>query len=556
MTSNLDKSALNDSAARAAYYRQQGWWPGRKLVERYSDIVEKSPNADALIDDRGRHFTHSQLWQAASAMAERFRARGILPGDVVVIILPNWAEWHIAHLAIRQLEAIPANIPIRTDAPMLAHAIDLVSARCLVGTDDFGSKPMGDVLTAVADSCNHKIDILLIGDDASESWSSNGKLQADFQADSQVDTQADTQAEDPNLDHLMFTSSTTGMPKAVMHSSDSLASFNITIAERFDLHSGTPIFMASPLGHSVGTIHGSLLALFLGAPLVLQQHWNPDQALQMIERHGCDFTAAATPFLKDLLDAKSIGSTPKLASMRSFLCGGAQVPPALLRQAIQEFPNTFVTVLWGMTEGGVTTCVPGSCEMDKRLETAGRPTSGLEMKVVDGAGASQPAMVEGELMVRGPNMFYGYFGQDDLNRELIGTDGYFISGDRAVIDEEGYLRITGRSKDLIIRGGVNISPVPIEDAIAAHPGISSVAVVGLPDPRLGERICAVIGGAKQSLNLEELIGFAAEHGLTKHFWPEALYHIDEMPMTPAGKIRKNDVRTWLAQHLEAEAKAS
>ncbi len=530
--------------ARESVYRQRGWWPDRSLIDRYDDVVRARPNDLALVDDRGARFTHQTLWSTAEQLADSFLAHGVSAGDVVLIVLPNWADWHIAHLAVRQLGAIPANIPIRTDAPMMAYAINLVSARCLVGAANFGGFETGDVLRESAGSAEHRIDILLIDHEGAQTWFDNAK------------SEAATGPDVPDLDHLMFTSSTTGMPKAVMHSSNSLASFNITIAERFDLSADTPIFMASPLGHSVGAIHGSLLAFALGAPLVLQEKWIPVAALHLIEEYGCDFTAAATPFLKDLLDADWSGDRPKLAAMRSFLCGGAQVPPTLLEHAEQQFPNTFVTVLWGMTEGGVTTCVPRSCAREKRLETAGRPTSGLEMKVIDDNGVDQPPLTEGELLVRGPNMFMGYMGQDDLNAELIDADGFFDTGDRAVVDADGYLRITGRSKDLIIRGGVNISPVPIEDTIAAHPDIKTVAVVGLPDPRLGERICAVLGPSSRRFEKEDLVAFVAEKGLDKKHWPEAVYHINEMPTTPAGKIRKNDVREWLRSQLESEGTAS
>ena len=508
------------------------------MIDRYREIVEARPNGIALIDDRGGTFTHSELWKTAESMAAEFRDHGIGTGDVVLIVLPNWAEWHVVHLAVRQIGAVAANIPVRTTAQMMAHAVGLVSARCLVWTDSFGGFDCGEIMRTAASQSDHRIDILFIGEDH-QTWQTNGGP-----------TLASA-ITDPELDHIMFTSSTTGMPKAVMHSSNSLASFNIAIADRFDLNADTPIFMVSPLGHSVGAIHGSLLAMRLGAPLVLQQKWDVQQALAMIEKHKCDFTAAATPFLKDLIVANWSGSAPKLASMRSFLCGGAQVPPALLEQAEQEFPNTFVTVLWGMTEGGATTCVPGVCPADKRLQTAGRPSAGLEIKVVDENGGELPSSTEGELLVRGPSMFYGYFGQPELNESLIGEDGFFDTGDRAMIDEDGYLSIVGRAKDLIIRGGVNISPVPIEDILAAHPDVNSVTVIGLPDARLGERICAILGPGRRYLDKEDLIEFARQSGLAKQYWPEAVYHIDRMPMTPAGKIRKNDVRQWLAEQLAA-----
>ena len=349
------------------------------------------------------------------------------------------------------------------------------------------------------------------------------------------------QASAADLAHIMFTSSTTGRPKAVMHSEDTLAALNIGFTERFSLGPDAPIFLASPLGHSIGAIHGIRLALHTGAPLILQDVWNPERALEAIEEFGCAFTAAATPFLRDLVDARWPRPTPKLAPLRSFLCGGAQVPPSLMEAAQAQFPNTFVTVLWGMTEGGLVTCDRESpCE--KLMSTAGIGLPGLELRCLDAEGGTLPVGEGGELAMRGPGVFIGYFGQQDLYESLITDDGFFRTGDLARIDADGYVRITGRLKDLIIRGGVNISPAPIENALADHPDVNAVAVIGYPDERLGERICAVVVPDGEAPSLDDLIAHARARRLPKHHCPEVLRIVDTMPMTPAGKIRKADLR--------------
>ncbi len=303
-----------------------------------------------------------------------------------------------------------------------------------------------------------------------------------------------------------------------MHSSNSLAAFNLSLAERFSLGSNTPVFMASPLGHSVGTIHGARLWLFFGAPLVLQKIWEPRAALSMIEEYQCAFTAAATPFLKDLLDVQRKSSTRKLATMKVFLCGGAQVPPSLIRQAREAFPQTFITVLWGMTEGGMTTCVPDESSFNKMQHTAGLLTMGFELRILGKQDQVLEPGEEGELAVRGPCMFIGYYGQDEFHRAQLTKDGFFRTGDLAILDNEGYLQITGRLKDLIIRAGVNISPVPAEDILAGQKEIKNVAVVGFPDDRLGERICAVVCSDNQELWLEDLTAFSRQRGLPKHLF--------------------------------------
>ncbi|MEO5666037.1 MAG: AMP-binding protein, partial [Nocardioides sp.] len=200
-----------------------------------------------------------------------------------------------------------------------------------------------------------------------------------------------------------------------------------------------------------------------------------------------------------------------------------------------------VTVLWGMTEGAGTTCVPGSTR-DQLTNTAGAPTAGLELTILEPADNGI-----GELGMRGPGVFVGYLGQDDLYRGLLTDDGFFRTGDLARLDDEGYLHLTGRLKDVIIRGGVNISPMPIEDAIAAHPAVRRVAVIGSSDDRLGERICAVIVAAGTPPTLEELNSWLVERGLSTRKLPEELVVVDDMPVTAAGKIRKVVLRRELEE---------
>jgi acyl-CoA synthetase (AMP-forming)/AMP-acid ligase II len=354
------------------------------------------------------------------------------------------------------------------------------------------------------------------------------------------------------LDHICFTSSTTGRPKAVMHSFDTLAALNLAFSQRFGLGPDTPIFMASPLGHSVGSYHGARLSLFNAAPLILQERWDPEAALAAVCEYRCVFTAAATPFLTDLVDAAPPKSGRKLDTLRWFLCGGAQVPPALMDRAAEEFPATRTTVLWGMTEGGLTTC-HADTPREKFRSTCGTGLPGLEVHTVDRNGNVLAAEAEGELVMRGPGVFLGYLGQDHLHRSLLTKDGFFRTGDLATVDSDGYLRITGRVKDLIVRGGVNISPGPIEDALAAHPNVASVAVIGAPDARLGERLCAVVEPRGRRPELSELQQFIRECGLPKYFAPEVLRFVDAMPRTPAGKIRKVDLRPLVEDATQVDA---
>ena len=255
----------------------------------------------------------------------------------------------------------------------------------------------------------------------------------------------------------------------------------------------------------------------------------------------------------DLVYHRQLERYANLPSLRLFLCGGASIPEQLMRDARTALPHTFVSPLWGMTEcGGVTTC-PFDAHEEKLYTTDGLPCSNMELKVADQNGEPVPPGVDGELMVRGAMVTRGYFRQPELTREHYLADGFFRTSDQARMDEDGYIKITGRLKDLIIRGGVNISPVEIENVLFSHPKVTNVAVVGMPDLRLGERTCAfVVLAGGESLGIEEVQRWMDEAGVAKPKWPERVEVVDALPMTSSGKIQRFRLREIIAKRVAEE----
>ena len=531
---NNQSITKTNTSDKEPLYLENGWWNDQRLEARFKSIVDKHPEDIALIDNHNRSFNYQQLWQKSGEFSTELANHNISEGDRVLIVMPNWAEYQQVLLAILRLKAIPATIPITMSNDNLVYATDIIQSKLIITADQQENRNFAKDCMEVANLSNSKPGVLSISSEAHYQWHQEPKLGQNL--DSQTQHLLTNK-----IDHLCFTSSTTGYPKAVMHSANTLGALNMTIAERFSIKQDQAIFMGSPLGHSVGAYHGCRLSLYTGAKLVIQERWDPKQALSMIEEYQCTFTAAATPFLKDLVDVEWQGKSRKLASMKSFLCGGAPVPPVLLEQAWQAFPDTLITNLWGMTEGGLVTCTNDSAK-EKVISTAGIGLPGLELQVLDETNNSLASGEEGELAMRGPGVFVGYMGQDDLYHSFITDDGFFKTGDLAKIDEQGYVQITGRLKDLIIRGGVNISPIPIEDTIAKHPDIKSIAVIGYPDERLGERICAVIEPRDKKIDKESLVEFVLKKGLNKRYLPEVLQHVCKMPRTANGKIRKIDLQ--------------
>jgi len=242
-----------------------------------------------------------------------------------------------------------------------------------------------------------------------------------------------------------------------------------------------------------------------------------------------------------------------LSSLRLFISAGAPIPRPLVRDARARL-GCAISPGWGMTENGLVTCTAFDESEEKLFTTDGRPLPGMELRIVDGDGRGLPLGTEGDLLVRGPSQFVGYFKRPEFTSESYTAEGWFKTGDRGALDRDGYLSITGRSKDLIIRGGENIPVVEVENVLFAHPKVASVAIVGMPDARLGERACAfVIPNSGESPTLAELVAFLEGKQLARQKFPERIEIVSEFPMTPSGKVQKFRLRQLIAEKLATES---
>jgi cyclohexanecarboxylate-CoA ligase len=261
--------------------------------------------------------------------------------------------------------------------------------------------------------------------------------------------------------------------------------------------------------------------------------------VSLMARQGVTYTAASTPFLSDICDAVKAGA-PRPESLRSFLCGGAPIPSVLIERAASEL-GIKVCSLWGMTEVLSGTLTEPSRASDKSPTTDGRALEGMEVRIVDFDGKPVPTGQSGRLLVRGCQMFTGYYKRLEL--KTFDAEGWFDSGDLAYMDSEGYVRISGRVKDVLIRGGENVPVVEIENLLYKHPAVAAVAVVGYPDARLGERGCAfIVSKAGTTIDLAAMQAYLAECKMAKQFWPERVELVTELPRTASGKIQKFKLR--------------
>jgi acyl-CoA synthetase (AMP-forming)/AMP-acid ligase II len=331
----------------------------------------------------------------------------------------------------------------------------------------------------------------------------------------------------------MYTSGTTGRPKGVLHTHNSIHALIRQIGANWLMSEGDKSLIPSPIAHIGGSIYAFESPLLLGTTAVLMDRWDADNAVSLMLTERITHMAGATPFLQALLAAAERAGT-RLPDLKVFICGGASVPPSLIRKAAGYFENSTVTRVYGSTEVPVTT-VGSLNNAEHAADTDGR------------AGIADIKIVAGEICARGPQMLVGYLHPENETASF-DDEGYFRTGDLGGWADDGYLVVTGRAKDIIIRNGENISPKEVEDVLIGHPGIAEIAVVGVPDERTGERACAVIVVSDQRApDLTDLHDMLVSEGMAKFKIPEQMFIWDALPKNDAGKVLKHQIRAALTK---------
>ena len=522
-----------------------GHWPGQSLESYLDRWARERPTHTALVDGRGR-YSWEGLARAVDRAAHGLRAHGLEPGGVVSCQLPNWNEVVVLFLAALRLGAIVNPIPPTYRASELRFMLGLLESQVAVVPARFRGFDHAVMLAALRPALPRLRSALIA---RGEGPAGTAPLSAlTDRAWEARDDRRPLPGTDPNAVHeVVFTSGTTGEPKGVMHTQNTTLSGLHRAIERLELSDRDVILMPSTVGHQTGYLFGHCLNVVLGSTTVWMDVWNVEEAARLIEAERVTFTMGATPFLRDLTYADT---SRDLRSLRLFIAAGAPVPRALVRDA-QSRLGCAVSAGWGMTENGLVTCNGMRDPEEKIFGSDGLILPGMEVQVVDDAGAPVPVGTEGDLLSRGAAQFVGYYRRPQFTADAHTADGWFRTGDRATLDRDGYVTITGRAKDIIIRGGENIPVVEVENLLYTHPKIAGVAIVGMPDPRLGERACAVVIPREgQTLTLVEIVRFLEQHELARQKLPERLELVSEFPTTPSGKIQKYKLRDLVVQRIE------
>ena len=524
--------------------REAGWWPDRLITDYMDEAVLACPDQVAVTDfnsmtGRATTLSYRQLHRIADRMALGLTALGVEPGDVVSFQLPNW--WHVSalYLACTRIgAAINPLMPIFRHREMefmlgFAETRVLLIPRYFRG---FHYPQMMDELKGKLPRLAHALVVDGEGEDSFESTLLNRRWEDEMDREALF---AERRPGPNDISELIYTSGTTGSPKGAMHTSNTIIGNIIQIIRQVGLTPDDVILMASPLAHNTGFLYGVAMAMMLHTKLVLQDIWNPIAAAQNIQDEAVTFTMGSTPFLSDLTHNPGVEQYD-LGSLNTFITAGAPIPRVLVEQATEKFGMRVVSG-WGMTENGLVTTTRIGDPPEKVFETDGTPFEGMELRVVEEDGSPLPVGEEGRLQARGSANFVGYLKRPEAFVE--DGEGWFETGDKARMDTDGYIRITGRSKDIIIRGGENVPVVEVEELLYRLPSVQDAAIVAMPDDRLGERGCAFIVLREESdLTFEEMVDYLAECNLARNYMPERMELLKDMPRTPSGKIQKFKLR--------------
>ena len=499
-------------AALRARYESEGWWTSDTLGDLLSAALKAGPDVAFRVHSTTRPYTGTfgAVENVARRLAAGLRSRGVRQGDVVAFQLPNWMEAAATFWAAALLGAVVVPVVHFYGRKELGHILTTARPTVFITAEEFGR------MKHQPDLCADVPIVSRVGVDFD-----------DLLDDEPMEGTADTDPTCPAL--IAFTSGTTRDPKGVVHSHQTLGFEIRQLAENHpDNPAGT--VMALPVGHFIGMLGGVLCPVLEGVPIHLCDAWDPAMVLALMKSEGVGFSGGPTYFITSLLDHPDF-TDDHLRYMPYLGLGGSAVPVAVTRRLSDL--GLVVTRSYGSTEHPSITGSRPDAAPEKRLLTDGNARTGVEIKIAP----------DGEILSRGPDLCLGYL-DPELSATVFDADGWYHTGDIGVLDEDGYVTITDRKADVIIRGGENISAIEVEEALLAMPQVAEAVVVAAPDQRFGERVVAVLRlrPAEELPTREQVRAHFDTAGLARQKWPEELHRVDDFPRTASGKVQKYLVR--------------
>ena len=538
------KVTLTFNEQRRAAYRQQGLWGDASLADYWQQTARAMPDKIAVVDNHGASYTYSALDHAASCLANWMLAKGIESGDRIAFQLPGWCEFTVIYLACLKIGAVSVPLLPSWREAELVWVLNKCQAKMFFAPTLFKQTRPVDLILPLQNQLPQLQQ--LVGVDKLAPATSSLSLSQIIADNTPLTTAITTHGDE--LAAVLFTSGTEGLPKGVMLTHNNILASERAYCARLNLTWQDVFMMPAPLGHATGFLHGVTAPFLIGARSVLLDIFTPDACLALLEQQRCTCMLGATPFVYDLLNLLE-KQPADLSALRFFLCGGTTIPKKVARECQQR--GIKLLSVYGSTESSPHAVVNLDDPLSRFMHTDGYAAAGVEIKVVDDARKTLPPGCEGEEASRGPNVFMGYFDEPELTARALDEEGWYYSGDLCCMDEAGYIKITGRKKDIIVRGGENISSREVEDILLQHPKIHDACVVAMPDERLGERSCAyvVLKAPHHSLSLEEVVAFFSRKRVAKYKYPEHIVVIEKLPRTASGKIQKFLLRKDIMRRL-------
>jgi fatty-acyl-CoA synthase len=518
---------------------------GRTVAEALEARVAEDPDRVFLISG-DRSLTYRQVHDQATALAASLRELGIEPGDRIALDLPNWPEFVVSLFAVAKLGGVIVPLNPRFTVPELQYMLRHSEAAVVIAAEEFNGIDYLELFEGFLASLPELQYVVTVGE--ADLWYDDRIYQFEDLLSSGTSRQfASPDVAERDTFAILYTSGTMGKPKGVALTHNSLLETAAATVEAIGLSSEDVVFGVTTIFHVFGLGPGLLGTMAAGARLVLQEQFEPAQALHLIEKHGATVHyGVPTVFITELRELAE--NDYDLSSLRTGIVAGAPVGDELVRRIRADLcPN--LCVAYSLTETASTVAVtrPEDPE-EKQVFTVGRPLAGMNLRILDFDGSILPEESLGEIGVQGPGVMKGYYRQPGETAHAFDEDGFFQTGDLGMIDEEGYLHIVGRRKELIIRGGFNVYPREVEDRLHAHPAVMDVAVVGLPHEVLGEVVCACVVPVEGAIVTGEEIKEWCRGTLADFKVPDLVRFFDSFPLTGSGKVR----RIELARMLSAE----
>lgn len=516
-------------------YVRKGYWEEKTLLDYWNDSVHCYKTNEYVVDDKGCRFTYQEVDERASRLAHWLVEADVRAGDTVSCQIPVWAEFAIVIVACLKAGAVIHPISLHLNAEDVMESLNFSASKVFLCPTSFREIDYEAQLSSVLRQIPSLQKVILL-DNCSERKSDFPVLREILQASPPLSRPVERQGSN-NVAVIMDTSGTTGRSKGVMLTHNNILFSEQSFNRALGLTARDIMFMPSPLNHAIGFHHGLISPMLIGAKTVLQQHFEVLSAVHLMKQEQCTYSMGPPTILFDLLGC--LENHPLyLPNLKMFLCGGAPVPKGMVERARKQ--GILLCEVYGSTESVPHVLVPPGKAAEWNGDVSGKPLDGIEVHVVDEHGNDVPSGMVGEEISRGPNVFVGYWKDKEATDRALDQDGWFYSGDLCVMDREGRIRVVGRKKDIIIRGGENLSIDYTNGLLEGCPALTDYAVIGMPDPRLGEKICLYAVPPKDGIcpALKDILTYLKRKGVQKRFWPEHLEWIDSIPRTDCGKVKK------------------